>query len=694
VLLLVVALLGGGAGLWWLQKRAGAHGEARAAVEEAMQLQQNEQWLEGLRVLRRAKEAVRSTWPDPNLRRQIEQLERDFEMAHRLEQVRIQAVAPSSIGKQKYVTSDNVLDLGLMNFTSRATGLADHFDENILIVSYGDVFNWYDPELFFLDPQKAGDRIKSRSIHRQLVEALEDWAYAAYRSGSLLGQRWMVEVARSADPDSWRNRLRDVLERGGEDGRTLKELAAAARDDLPPVTALLLAKLAQGTGAAERTLDVLRQVRQRHPGDFWINYTLAVYLSCLGSLHGEEVLRYHTAAVALKPWSARAHLERGDALAKKGLLDEAIAEFRDTVRLLNNDAEGIESNGIWRDVIASQGGTTKAAKVTMQGYAEAHAKLAKALRQKGLLDEAQRIEGPSAYFHLSEGKRLMLQGDLDGSIVELQEAIRLKKDDAEAHNALGTALMLNGRLDEAIDKYREAIRLQKDFAMAHFNLGSLLLRQGRFREAMAELRLGNELASHERNWRHPSREWLRQAESLAALDTRLPALLKGQEQPKDASESVTLARWAYFTKLFAASARWYSDAFAAEPKLADDLKTPHRYHAACAATLAGCGQGKDADKLDAKDRARLRQQALDWLRARLKSNRQVMEKNADDASPKIAQRMQHWLQNTDFAGVRGPEALARLPEAERKEWQKLWEEVEELRQRAGGKPAAASPARP
>jgi hypothetical protein len=37
-----------------------------------------------------------------------------------------------------------------------------------------------------------------------------------------------------------------------------------------------------------------------------------------------------------------------------------------------------------------------------------------------------------------------------------------------------------------------------------------------------------------------------------------------------------------------------------------------------------------------------------------------------------------------LAGVRGPEALARLPEAERPEWQKLWEEVAALQKRAAG----------
>jgi hypothetical protein len=42
------------------------------------------------------------------------------------------------------------------------------------------------------------------------------------------------------------------------------------------------------------------------------------------------------------------------------------------------------------------------------------------------------------------------------------------------------------------------------------------------------------------------------------------------------------------------------------------------------------------------------------------------------------QQVQHWLQDPDFAGVRGPEALGRLPEAERRDWQRLWEEVEAL----------------
>ena len=47
--------------------------------------------------------------------------------------------------------------------------------------------------------------------------------------------------------------------------------------------------------------------------------------------------------------------------------------------------------------------------------------------------------------------------------------------------------------------------------------------------------------------------------------------------------------------------------------------------------------------------------------------------------------MQHWLDNADFAGVRDPEALAKLAEAERQDWQTLWADVNELFAKAGAK---------
>jgi hypothetical protein len=40
-----------------------------------------------------------------------------------------------------------------------------------------------------------------------------------------------------------------------------------------------------------------------------------------------------------------------------------------------------------------------------------------------------------------------------------------------------------------------------------------------------ELRRGHEIGSSRPHWRYPSAKWLQNAERLAALDARLPALL-------------------------------------------------------------------------------------------------------------------------------------------------------------------------
>ena len=59
----------------------------------------------------------------------------------------------------------------------------------------------------------------------------------------------------------------------------------------------------------------------------------------------------------------------------------------------------------------------------------------------------------------------------------------------------------------------------------------------------------------------------------------------------------------------------------------------------------------------------------------------AVEKQTDQARATVLKTMQHWQQDSDFAGIRG-DALAKLPEAERKAWMKLWKEVQLLHGRA------------
>ena len=78
----------------------------------------------------------------------------------------------------------------------------------------------------------------------------------------------------------------------------------------------------------------------------------------------------------------------------------------------------------------------------------------------------------------------------------------------------------------------------------------------------------------------------------SALDARLAAIIKGDQQPKDNAERLHLAQRAYDKALHATAARLWAEALAADPKLGDDRQAQHRYNAACAAALAGCGQGQ------------------------------------------------------------------------------------------------------
>jgi hypothetical protein len=169
--------------------------------------------------------------------------------------------------------------------------------------------------------------------------------------------------------------------------------------------------------------------------------------------------------------------------------------------------------------------------------------------------------------------------------------------------------------------------------------------------------------------------------------------LQGKAHPKDAGERLAFADFCQqlFCQQYAAAARFYQECFAADPKLADD-RNSHRYNAACAAALAGCGQGKDAADLAGQERTRLRRQALSWLRAELTAWNEVLKKDPDRVRPVLARTMQHWLKDSDFAGVRAPDALAKLPEAERSAWHNLWAAVADTL--AAAQPKVALPKGP
>ena len=270
-----------------------------------------------------------------------------------------------------------------------------------------------------------------------------------------------------------------------------------------------------------------------------------------------------------------------------------------------------------------------------------------------------------------------------------RRGIDLNPDDAGLHYNRGLVLTDLGRLAEAEASYRRAIALLPDHPDPHCNLGQLLGQQGRFSEAVVELRIGHELGSKKKNWRYPSAQWLRNAEQHAKLDAKLPDFLSGAAEPADADEQIALAQICLIhKKLYTAAVQFYAGAFAAEPRLAVQLNA-HRFNAACAGAMAGCGQGEDGAKTNDAERERFRKQALEWLTADLTAWTNLVDNAADRL--RVRKEMQRWQSHPAFTGVRDAAALARLPDAERAEWQKLWTSVAELLKRTDEPKPAEKP---
>ena len=149
------------------------------------------------------------------------------------------------------------------------------------------------------------------------------------------------------------------------------------------------------------------------------------------------------------------------------------------------------------------------------------------------------------------------------------------------------------------------------------------------------------------------------------------------EKPADNVERLALAQIAFDRKQFAAATRLWAEALGIAPNLGDSRQIQYRYKAARAAVLATAGQDTN-EPLDDAAKAKLRRQALDWLRAELAAWSKRLEPGSPQSRPTIARALSDWKHSPDLAWVRDSVALARLPEADRKEWQALWADVQDL----------------
>jgi eukaryotic-like serine/threonine-protein kinase len=399
-LALVGLALGGG--VWLVQQRAERRAELRTEVDTAVTQAVNRRkafhFDEARELLKQVCQRLEPAGPT-DLRRQVEQAQADLDFVESLDKARLVRASPLLV---ESLLVERRLQRGAEPLYEQAFAKA-------ALGRPGD------------DSETVAARVRDSDVRDEIVAALDDWASITLDEAR---RAWLLAVARGADPDSSRDRLRqpELWRDGPALTRLVQELPV---EELSPQLLTALGRALRDTHG--RAVPLLSAAQAHFPQDFWLNFEMGYALD--RAQRWDEALSYYRAALALRPEAAVVHHNLGVVLNRKGRLDDAISHFQESIRLYPK-------------------------------FALAQQNLGYALWAKGRLDEA---------------------------ISHYQESIRLDPMASAAHNNLGLVLWAKGRRDEAISHYQESIRLDPKAPHAHFNIGIVLRDQGRLEEAIGPL---------------------------------------------------------------------------------------------------------------------------------------------------------------------------------------------------------------
>jgi serine/threonine-protein kinase len=680
-----------GVGLWMARQRAAAESLIAGELKEVPRLVGRFSWAEAVARVGRAREEIGYDAP-ADLRRRLDQAGRDIDLAERLVAIRL----------KRATAVEGWYDLAAERRSRRAR--ADR--------EYEKAFRDSGWESIGHDAGPVASRMDASPARGALLAALDDWAVCAV---DMSRWTWLLEAARRADPDAWRDRVREPA--AWDDPARLAELARTAPVAEQPAS-VLVALGERWQAAGGEATDFLSRVQRAHPDDFWASLALGKALEEKGKL--EEGISYDRKALDLRPKTVAAYLNIGHARFLQNLLkdpDGAIENDQAALQLDPKSAAAHSNIGsAWkhygRHDLASQ--EFSEALQLDPDLAPAHCNLGEvqaagmALNEAiGHYGEALRLEPDLARSHYSLSVALLSKGRFDETYEIHQRALRddpgnkgahdrifgLASNDALRHyhqaigfhpawspawSDFGGTGRARSRLDEAIDRYRVALRINPAMFEAHRSLSQALLARGQVNEALAASQNALGLLSRD-HYDRPAVDWeVQRCERLLALEGRLPAVLGGKDRAADAAEGLDFADLCRIKRRYTAAARFYADVLAARPRLADDQMERVRQYAPTVAILAASGRGEDAGKLSEAERARWRKQARDWMRADLAAWAEGRVGGSAMDRDLVERALVHWRADPDMTVMCDPAALAELPPAERQEWVSLWSEIDSL----------------
>jgi hypothetical protein len=153
------------------------------------------------------------------------------------------------------------------------------FDWKGAVDLYEQTFRDAGLDVHALGVEEAGERIWRSTVAVELAAALDFWALTRrrVRGDDDSGWRDLLRVARLADPDALRTRVREAVER--KDQQALLAVASSV-SRLPPATLSVVGSLLLADNQIRSPAEVfLRETQRRHPNDFWLNHILWEYCS-------------------------------------------------------------------------------------------------------------------------------------------------------------------------------------------------------------------------------------------------------------------------------------------------------------------------------------------------------------------------------------------------------------------------------
>jgi serine/threonine protein kinase/tetratricopeptide (TPR) repeat protein len=439
----------------------------QGTLEETGPLMERGKWPEALEVVERAEKLLAAAGRTERPPRLLE-LQKDLMRAQRLEDIYLQPIpdVTSSVITAIRGGTEHTLQQQL------ASSEEEFFWGRKQDERFAKAFQEFDIDIEALAPAEAAARIGRTCIRESLVQALDQWAAMHKRAyGGDEDPIWkkLVEIARQADPDDWRNRFREALL--GRDRPALEKLAdAVSLREVPPATAYLLGQALRELGALDKALAVLREAHRHRPEDFWLN-------DGLGALNRDgfrpprysDALRYYTAAMAVRPRSVMMRHLVASTLQGTGALDEAIAEYSTAIALDPENAMGWNNRAM--------------AYADLHQYDKALADYSKAIA----LDPENAV---------GWNNRAMAYADLhqyDKALADYSKAIELDPKYAQAFNDRGFRYKELHQYDKALADLNKAIELDPEGATAWANRGHTYTELHQYEKALADFSKAIEL---------------------------------------------------------------------------------------------------------------------------------------------------------------------------------------------------------